>query len=125
MSCWEILGLPEDADKRSVKRQYASLLKRYRPDEDPEGFQRLREAYEQALEWSEWRQEEVVVEPPSAPIDLPLAQSLSQPQASQGPSPAQRLAAQCLEAITATNLADRLAQARTGIRTRPAAALPD
>ncbi|UVL86452.1 J domain-containing protein [Pseudomonas sp. B21-028] len=113
MSCWEILGLPEDADKRSVKRQYASLLKRHRPDEDPEGFQRLREAYEQALEWSEWRQqEEVLVEPPSAPIDLPLAQLLSQPQESQGPSPAQRLAEQCLEAITATNLADRLAQAR-------------
>jgi hypothetical protein len=113
MSCWEILGLPEDADKRSVKRQYAILLKRHRPDEDPEGFQRLREAYEQALEWSEWRQEEeVVVEPPSASIDLPLAQSLSQPQASQAPSPAQRLAAQCLEAITATNLPDRLAQAR-------------
>ncbi|MGX4727681.1 J domain-containing protein [Pseudomonas corrugata] len=109
MSCWEVLGLPADADKRSVKRQYASLLKRHRPDEDPEGFQRLREAYEQALEWSELRQQEdVVVEPLPAPIDLFLAQPLE----SQAPSPAQRLAVQCLEAITASNLADRLAQAR-------------
>ncbi|MGE8188276.1 J domain-containing protein [Pseudomonas sp. NPDC086278] len=49
MSCWTILGLPADADMRRIKRQYAALLKQTRPDEDPEGFQRLREAYEQAL----------------------------------------------------------------------------
>lgn len=53
MSCWEILGLPSDADTRSIKRQYATLLKRTRPDDDPEGFQRLREAYEHALNWSD------------------------------------------------------------------------
>lgn len=110
MSCWEVLGLPADADKRSVKRQYASLLKRHRPDEDPEGFQRLREAYEQALEWSEWQQEETGVEP--LPLDVPQWEPPSQPLETQEPSPAQRLAVQCLEAITADNLAERLAQAR-------------
>ena len=51
MSCWTLLGLPVDADTRSIKRQYAKLLKQTRPDEDPVGFQRLREAYEQALAW--------------------------------------------------------------------------
>jgi hypothetical protein len=56
MSCWTILGLPADADTRSIKRQYASLLKQTRPDEDPEGFQRLREAYEHALSIKEWEQ---------------------------------------------------------------------
>ncbi|MHC8344352.1 J domain-containing protein [Pseudomonas sp. RT6P73] len=56
MSCWTILGLPADADTRSIKRQYAALLKQTRPDEDPEGFQRLREAYEQALSIKEWEQ---------------------------------------------------------------------
>ena len=50
MSCWEVLGLRSDADTRSIKRQYAVLLKQHRPDEDPVGFQRLREAYEHALE---------------------------------------------------------------------------
>ncbi|MHC8327144.1 J domain-containing protein [Pseudomonas sp. LB1P83] len=54
MSCWTILGLPADADTRSIKRQYATLLKQTRPDEDPEGFQRLREAYEHALSIKEW-----------------------------------------------------------------------
>ena len=57
MSCWNILGLPSDADTRTIKRQYAALLKKTRPDDDPEGFQRLREAYEEALNWSEWQQE--------------------------------------------------------------------
>jgi len=52
MSCWEVLGLEAAADTRSIKRQYAVLLKQHRPDEDPVGFQRLRDAYEQALEWS-------------------------------------------------------------------------
>ncbi|WP_166215797.1 J domain-containing protein [Pseudomonas atagonensis] len=56
MSCWTVLGLSADADTRSIKRQYAVLLKQTRPDEDPEGFQRLREAYEQALSYKEWAQ---------------------------------------------------------------------
>lgn len=50
MGCWEILGLEADADLRSIKRRYAQLLKIHRPDEDPQGFQRLREAYEHALQ---------------------------------------------------------------------------
>lgn len=64
MTCWNVLGLTPDADSRTIKRQYAALLKKTRPDEDPEGFQRLREAYEAALERSQAPQEtvEVVVE---------------------------------------------------------------
>lgn len=113
MTCWTVLGLPEDADKRSIKRQYASLLKQHRPDEDPEGFQRLREAYEQALEWADWQHETAVVDDEQpAPIDLPPMEAPAPPQAPSGPSPAQRLAAQCLEGITAANLASRLSQAR-------------
>ncbi|MFI8221526.1 J domain-containing protein [Pseudomonas sp. NPDC085632] len=56
MSCWTVLGLTADADTRSIKRQYAALLKQTRPDEDAEGFQRLRDAYEQALHYKEWAQ---------------------------------------------------------------------
>jgi len=50
MNPWTLLGLDADADTRSIKRRYAQLLKQHRPDEDAGAFQRLREAYEQALE---------------------------------------------------------------------------
>ena len=43
------LGLRPDADARAVKRAYAARLKTVRPDDDPEGFQRLNEAYQAAL----------------------------------------------------------------------------
>ncbi|WP_258197647.1 MULTISPECIES: J domain-containing protein [Pseudomonas] len=53
MTCWEVLDLPPDADSRTIKRTYAALLKKTRPDADPEGFQRLREAYEAAMSGQE------------------------------------------------------------------------
>jgi len=49
LDCWKVLNLPVHADERTLKRQYAKLLKVTRPDDDPIAFQRLREAYEQAL----------------------------------------------------------------------------
>ncbi|TMU79075.1 J domain-containing protein [Pseudomonas fluorescens] len=57
MDCWSVLHLHDDAEARDIKRAYARLLKTFRPDEDAEGFQRLREAYEQALAIARWRLE--------------------------------------------------------------------
>lgn len=47
----EILGLGWDADERAIKRAYAARLKSVRPDVDPQGFQALHEAYQDALRW--------------------------------------------------------------------------
>lgn len=47
--CWQFLNLPPHTDERTLKHHYAKLLKLTRPDDDPVAFQRLREAYEQAL----------------------------------------------------------------------------
>lgn len=50
-----MLGLAPDADERSIKRAYARLLKVHRPDENPDEFQRLRQAYEATLAEAQWR----------------------------------------------------------------------
>ncbi|MET1078628.1 MAG: J domain-containing protein [Pseudomonas sp.] len=78
MSHWTtVLGLGEAADERSIKRSYAKLLKVHRPDEDPQGFQRLREAYEAALAFAARRlalaPKQLVIESHSAPESVSRA----------------------------------------------------
>lgn len=47
---WALLGLDRaTSSERDVKRAYARLLKQHRPDQDPEGFQHVSDAYQQAL----------------------------------------------------------------------------
>lgn len=47
---FQILGIRELADERTVKSAYMQKLKGTNPEDDPEGFRRLREAYEKAME---------------------------------------------------------------------------
>jgi len=55
---FEVLGLDaKTATEVDVKRAYAAKLKTTRPDDDPEGFIRLREALEQARNRVRWRDE--------------------------------------------------------------------
>ncbi len=90
MSCWTLLGLPATPDTRTIKRHYAKLLKQTRPDEDPEAFQRLREAYELALEQAQWLSEEQADAQVCAVDDL--RHDLTALQAPAQLSPAQRVA---------------------------------
>ncbi|GJM01595.1 MAG: hypothetical protein DHS20C08_00960 [Rhodomicrobium sp.] len=49
MTAWETLGIKPTNEEPAIKRAYAAKLKIIRPDEDPEGFQQLREARDEAL----------------------------------------------------------------------------
>lgn len=53
MNPWTLLQIDPTDDSRAIKRAYAKLLKQHRPDEDPDGFQRLHQAYKQALAMAE------------------------------------------------------------------------
>ncbi|GFZ90411.1 hypothetical protein GCM10008018_40870 [Paenibacillus marchantiophytorum] len=49
MHIWNTLGIDPSGDSSVIKRAYAKQLKLHHPEDDPEGYQRLREAYDQAL----------------------------------------------------------------------------
>lgn len=50
---WETLGIDPTTDKREIKRGYAARLKQVNPEDDPQGFQALRDAYQRALEMAD------------------------------------------------------------------------
>lgn len=52
MSIWDTLGIEPTTDKRTIKRAYAKLAAKYHPEEQPEKFQAVYDAYEQALAYA-------------------------------------------------------------------------
>lgn len=48
-SIWRELAISPSTDEREIRRAYARRLKIVHPEDDPEGFQALRAAFEQAL----------------------------------------------------------------------------
>lgn len=51
MNCWSVLGIDSASDPKTIKRAYARLLKDAHPEERPEEFMLLRQAYETALNY--------------------------------------------------------------------------
>lgn len=49
MNIWDLLGLQPTQDIREIRRAYAKKVKTVHSEENPDGFQLLRTAYEQAL----------------------------------------------------------------------------
>jgi uncharacterized RDD family membrane protein YckC len=91
MNCWEILGVEPWTDKKTIKSAYARRLKQTRPDDDPQGFRVLHDAYKQALALSEeaiaWEVTEDVPEnvtvdfqPPAVAVTVPVAVGLAAEQ---------------------------------------------
>lgn len=69
MSIWEILGIPPTTDIVTIKKAYADRAKEWHPEEYPEEFKRLRNAYQTAVRWAKSSgagQAGASVEPPPA-----------------------------------------------------------
>lgn len=65
---FQILGLSETKEEEEIRQSYLTLLKDTNPEDDPDGFRRLREAYEEALRFTEQVEED---EPqPQGEMDL-------------------------------------------------------
>lgn len=85
MSIWTVLRLERTRDARTIRRAYAQQLKATNPEDDPEGFKALREAYEAALwyaehgfagledDYPEADKEEADEAPPRSPSPPPVA----------------------------------------------------
>lgn len=73
----ELLALPATADERDIKRAYARRLKDIDQAADPEGFARLRQAYELARAHLEH----------PVPVDAPAARPTPAPRSEERPRP--------------------------------------
>lgn len=52
MSMWQVLEIEPTGEVKEIKRAYAKKLKRTNPEDDPEGFQVLKEAYDGCLRYA-------------------------------------------------------------------------
>lgn len=72
MSCWNRLGIEPTKDQLLIRDAYRARLPEHHPESDPEGFQALREAYENATRFA--REEEVEIEEEVAGVpEMPQA----------------------------------------------------
>lgn len=52
MSIWEILEIEETDSVRDIRRAYSNSLKKYHPEDDPEQFALVKDAYEKAIRYA-------------------------------------------------------------------------
>ena len=69
MECFVILGIEQTDDEQRIRNAYREKLATVNPEYDQEGFMRLRNAYEQALQFAQTSQEEEQ-EADKGPVDL-------------------------------------------------------
>lgn len=76
---WRVLGIDPTTDLRKIKQAYAQQSRQYHPEEFPEKFQSIQEAYKEAMAWRK-RQVAHAVQAPAAPD---LDSLLGQPEATR------------------------------------------
>ncbi len=63
MNIWRVLGIDKTKDKDLIKKAYRDKLKTVNPEDDQEGFMALRQAYEEAIVYSDKTEDEEDNEP--------------------------------------------------------------
>lgn len=91
---WETLGIEPTTDESTIRRAYARELKLHRPDQDPQGYQLLREAFDAAkafakgeIIWLDDDNVKAVINLDRALSELPQAESQEAVQPALPPQP--------------------------------------
>lgn len=86
MTFWEMLGLQPGADRAAIRHAYAQKVKAVHPEEDPDGFAALHDAFNKALRAAATQGEAVPLPkpptPPAAPAVPPVPTAPSLPDLS-------------------------------------------
>lgn len=61
---FQVLGIEATKEEREIKNAYRSRLAVTNPEDDPEGFKRLRKAYEEACRYAKEEEEDSEAEQP-------------------------------------------------------------
>ncbi len=82
---YELLDVTRETSARDIKRAYTKLLRRYKPEQFPEQFRRIRDAYETLLRYAEWFHPGEVTKPSEVSSDSPVTKELAEEPAAAQP----------------------------------------
>lgn len=75
MNIWSVLGISETKDKEAIMQAYRNRLPQHHPEDDPEGFKRLRQAYEEALAACDAAEKTQAARPDLSPVEAWIARA--------------------------------------------------